>query len=84
MSFWSMSRLTCNNVQIVSEKYMEHPYPEQPDDGTWEGEGGYVAKPNPIMYVIDDIWSYGQKTIVVHPLTYAMLEHELVEKEEKL
>jgi hypothetical protein len=57
---------------------MENPYPAQPDDGTWEGEGGYVARPDHAMFVIDDpmFWGNGKK-IVVHPLTYAEIEHSI-------
>jgi hypothetical protein len=68
-----------NEIQIVVEQYMENPYPYQPDDGTWEGEGGFVAKPDHKAYVLDDMFSYGKK-VILHPLTYAELEYALEKK----
>ena len=62
---------------------MENPYPQQPDDGTWEGEGGYVAKPNHVVYKMlmpTSSWfgtknTYNKEVIVAHPLTVAEITH---------
>jgi hypothetical protein len=40
-------------VQVPSEALTPRGYPEQPDDGTWEGEGGYVARRKPTAFVIE-------------------------------
>ncbi len=65
---------------------MENPYPQQPDDGTWEGEGGYVAKPNHVVYkmCMDTPSWYGmhnyrnsKEIILADPLTVAEINHAL-------
>jgi hypothetical protein len=74
------------SLKVVAEKYMPNPYPEPVDDGTWEGEGGYVAKPNHQMWAME--WgggaglygsyiSYPETVFIMHPLSYAEYQHAL-------
>ena len=39
-------------VVVPSEVLIPRGYPEQPDDGTWENEGGYVARRKPTAFVM--------------------------------
>jgi hypothetical protein len=47
-------RLGDLRVMAASERLIPRGYPEQPDDGTWENEGGYVARRNPTAFVIEE------------------------------
>ncbi len=71
-------------IDIIPCREMENPYPQQPDDGTWEGEGGYVAKPNHVVYkMLMPIGGWFSRTvtskevILAHPLTVAEISHAL-------
>ncbi len=61
-------------IKVVSSAVMPNPYPEQPDDGTWEGEGGYVGNPDHQMYFMAAMplpgWLKDTDKLVMHPLTY--------------
>lgn len=62
-------------IDVIASRAMPHPYPEQPDDGTWEGEGGYVAKPDHQMWrlsgMVNPITGYQERVkLVMHPTTY--------------
>lgn len=76
-------------IRIFAEKYLENPYPAQPDDGTWEGEGGYVAKPNHRMYLMEvpkafnfttPYFERSETIMVMHPLTKAEVEYAIDKK----
>lgn len=41
-------------VHVASETLIPRGYPEQPDDGTWEGEGGYVARRKPTAIMLEE------------------------------
>ncbi len=69
------------DLKVYEEKYLANPYPEQPDDGTWEGEGGYVARPNHqvwMMAPMPSLYGYTQPIAIVHPLTMGEIEYAVM------
>lgn len=65
---------------------MENPYPQPVDDGSWEDDGGFVAKPRHKMYAMEigggmslNRWfkSSTETVLIMHPLTLAEYEHVL-------
>lgn len=57
-------------MRIVVEKYLDLGYPETPDDGTWDSEGGFVGRRQGTMWVMDPDQFYRQRTLIVDRETY--------------
>jgi len=72
--------LPLGDLKIYEYKYLPHPYPDPPDDGTWEGEGGYVSKPNHEVWMMASIpclsLDFGPLA-VVHPLTMSEINYAI-------
>lgn len=73
-------------MKVLAEPYLENPYPQPVDDGSWEDDGGYVAKPSHQMWAME--WgggaglygnqiSFPETVLIMHPLTLAEYEHAL-------
>lgn len=66
-------------MKVVAEEHMPNPYPDPIDNGQWEDDGGFVAKPHHQMWAME--WgggsglygtyiSFPEQVFVMHPLTF--------------
>lgn len=75
-------------MRVIVETYLENPYPQPVDDGSWEDDGGYVAQPNHQAWAMQipqyNMSFFGnvlerstETVLVMHPLTLAEYKHAL-------
>lgn len=69
-------------MKVVCEKYLSRGYPDSPDDGTWDNEGGFIGRRQPTAYYMETpplAWPGGfgtryiEKMAIMDPETYAEL-----------
>jgi hypothetical protein len=68
-------------VQVPGDALIPRGYPDQPDDGTWENEGGFVARRRPTAFVIEPLPELGRwapdRVMVMDAETWAELSLEI-------
>lgn len=52
-------------MRIVTEKYLDLGYPEAPDNGTWDNEGGFVGQRQRTAYVWKPGIFCGEKMLLI-------------------
>lgn len=74
-------------IDLIEAHFMPNPYPDPCDNGSWEDDGGYVAKPNHVVWrfepamlsSLSSLWGIPQSKpmLVAHPLTVAEIRHAI-------